>query len=128
MENPDGVVIQQIPYSVEETTNRFVFFLQQHGAKLYARIDQQAELQSCGFQALPMEFILFGNPRIGGPVILQNPMSALDLPLKIIVWEDDSGKTQFAYNDMQYFGKRYALDRILTAPLGLDGMVTAALR
>jgi uncharacterized protein (DUF302 family) len=128
MENPDGVITRQSPYSVEETTNRFVFFLQQHGVKLYARIDQQAELQTYGLHTLPMEFILFGNPGKGGAVILQNPVAALDLPLKIVVWEDTSGKTQFAYNDIQYFGNKYSLDKTLTAPLNLDVMVSSALK
>jgi len=87
--NPNGVITKPSPYSVKETIDRLQIFLQQHGATIYARIDQQAELQKAGINIPPLEFIMFGNPKAGGPVMVENPIAALDLPLKVIAWEDD---------------------------------------
>jgi uncharacterized protein (DUF302 family) len=78
--NPNGVVTRQSPYPVNETIDRLQNFLQQHGATIYARIDQQAEVQNAGLSLLPLQFIMFGNPKAGGPIMTQKPIAALDLP------------------------------------------------
>ena len=127
MNIPEGVIIRESPYNVEETTKRLVYFLQMRGIKLYARIDQQAELRKNGLEISPLEFIMFGNPKVGGPVMLENALAALDLPLKIIVYEESAGETRIAYNDFRYFGKRYSLNDKLIDPLDLDLLVTNAL-
>lgn len=90
--NSHGVITLPSPYPVKETIDLLVAFIQQHGATLYARIDQQKELQNIGQNIRPLEFILFGNPKAGGPIMAENPIAALDLPLKIITWEDDQAK------------------------------------
>src|SRR5580765_1168625 len=86
--DPRGVIIRPSKYSVKETINRLVIFLEQHGVTVYTRINQQSEVQKAGIDIPPMEFILFGNPKAGGPIMAENPVAALDLPLKIIAWED----------------------------------------
>jgi len=101
-----------------------VVFLQQHGATVYARINQQSELNNAGLKIRPLEFILFGNPKGEGPIMIENPMSALDLPLKIIAWEDGSNKVWLAYNDADFIEERYSLPQTLMGPLDLDPSVT----
>src|ERR1700757_689773 len=100
--NPSGVIIRPGVQTVRETVDRISSFLQQHGVTIYARINQQDELRKSGLNIGPLEYLLFGNPKAGGPVMIENPMAALDLPLKIIAWEDDRGKVWLAYNDADY--------------------------
>jgi uncharacterized protein (DUF302 family) len=127
MMNPEGVIIHESPYTVKETIGRLQNFLQQHGATIYARIDQQAEVQKTGGSLAPLEFILFGNPKAGGPLMTENPLIALDLPLKVIAWEDAQKKVWIAYNDGAYIENRYGIVHQGLSPLYLDALVSNAL-
>ena len=126
--NPKGVIIQPSPYTVKETVDRLQAFLQQHGATIYARIDQQAELQKTGQSIAPLEFIMFGNPKAGGPIMVENPVAALDLPLKVIAWEDDQKNVFIACNDGLYIEERYSLLHKENSPLDLDNLIKMALK
>ena len=126
--NPHGVITCQSLYSVKETIDLLVSFLQQHGITLYARIDQQREVQNAGLTISALEYILFGNPKAGGPIMAENPIAALDLPLKIIAWEDDQKKVWVAYNEAIYIEKRFSLPHQLMEPLDLGQMVSNALK
>ena len=126
--NPGGVIIGASTYTVKETIDRLEAFLKQHGATIYARIDQQAELQKVGQSIPPLEFIMFGNPKAGGPIMAENPIAALDLPLKVIAWEDDKKNVFIAYNDALYVEGRYSLLHNEKYPLDLDGLIENALK
>ena len=125
--NPEGVIIRESKYSVKETIDRLQAFLQQHGATIYSRIDQQAEVQKAGLNLSPLEYLLFGNPKAGGALMAENPLVALDLPLKMIAWEDDNSKIWIAYNDAKYIEERYGLSHNENTPLNLDKLITAIL-
>lgn len=123
-----GVIIQTSPYSVKETIDRIQAFLQQKGATIYARIDQQAEANNTGYDLLPLEFLLFGNPKAGGAIMRENPLSALDLPLKLIAWQDEQSNTQIAFNEGQYLKERYALSVANIAPMNIAPLIDMALK
>jgi len=125
--NPKGVNIRQSAYPVKETIDLLQSFLQQHGATIYARIDQQDELKKAGQTIPPLEFILFGNPKAGGPIMAENPVAALDLPLKVISWQDVHGKVWVAYNEAVYIKDRFSLSDTVSVPLNLDQLITKAL-
>jgi len=125
--SPNGVTIRPTTHSVKETIDLLQTFLMQHGATIYARIDQQDELKKTGQTIPPLEFILFGNPKAGGPIMLENPAAALDLPLKVIAWEDAAGKVWMAYNDGDYIKERFSLTDAISGPLNLNGIISAAL-
>lgn len=125
--NPKGVVIRESKYPVKETIDRLQNFLLQHGATIYARIDQQAEVQKAGQNLGPLEFILFGNPKAGGVLMAENPMIALDLPLKIIACQDGQKKVWVAYNEGAYIEQRYNLLHKDNTPLNLDPIITRVL-
>lgn len=125
--DPKGVIVRASSHTVKETMEQLVLFLEQHGVTIYARINQQAEAEKAGVTIQPLEFILFGNPKVGGPVILENPVAALDLPLKIIVWEDKEHKVWYAFNDAQYLQERYALPQVLASTLDLNMVIAKAL-
>jgi uncharacterized protein (DUF302 family) len=126
--NTKGIIIQPSAYPVKETIDRLQAFLQQHGATIYARIDQQAELQKAGINISQLEFILFGNPKAGGPIMVENPVAALDLPLKVIAWKDDQQNVFIAYNDALYIEDRYSFLHNANSPLNLDNLVSMALK
>ena len=125
--NLKGVTIRESRYSVKETIDRLIKFLEEHGVKIYARIDQQSEVQKAGIEILPLEFILFGNPKVGGLVMVENPVAALDLPLKIIAWEDKENKVWYAFNEAVYLGERYSLSQKLSDTLNVETVVSKAL-
>ncbi|WP_221284420.1 DUF302 domain-containing protein [Mucilaginibacter sp. SP1R1] len=127
MTNPEGVTINKSKYGVKETIDRLQQFLQQHGATIYARINQQQELSNAGQAIAPMEFLLFGNPKAGGPVIVESPIAALDLPLKILAWQDAQQTVWVAYNNVGYIKNRYALSTASSAPLNLEPLIAQIL-
>lgn len=118
-----GVTIHPVSLSVKESIDRLESFLKKQGITIYSRIDQQDELQKAGLTSRPLEFLLFGNPKAGGPVMLENPLAALDLPLKVIAYEDEQGKVWIAYNQRSYIQQRYGLQDTTSAPLNLDGPI-----
>jgi uncharacterized protein (DUF302 family) len=125
--NPEGVITRESKYSVKESIDRLQEFLQQHGATIYARIDQQAEAQKAGLNLSPLEYLLFGNPKAGGVLMTENPLIALDLPLKVIAWEDAEKKVWISYNQGVYIEKRYALSHSENSPINLDPLISKAL-
>jgi len=118
-----GIVTQQVAYSVKESIDKLQAAIEKNGATIYARIDQQAELKKAGIIISPLEFLLFGNPVAGGKLMLENPVVALDLPLKIIAWEDGQQQTWLAYNEAAYVQDRYALEPDANSPLDLGKLV-----
>jgi uncharacterized protein (DUF302 family) len=125
--NPEGVNIYSSKYSVKETIDRLQRFLEEHGATIYARIDQQDELRKTGQTIAPLEFLMFGNPKAGGSLMAQSPLVALDLPLKVIAWEDDNSNVWVACNDAKHIENRYSLSHNENTPLNLDKLIRAVL-
>ena len=125
--DPRGVLIRPSKYSVKDTIDRLVSFLEQHGVTVYARINQQSEVQKAGINIPPLEFILFGNPKAGGPIIAEYPVAALDLPLKIIAWEDKEKKVWYAFNEASYIGDRYSLSQSSVSVLDLNAVTSKVL-
>ena len=126
--NHAGIITHPSPYAVKESIDRLQALLEKNGVTIYARIDQQAELAETGQIIPPLEFILFGNPKAGGPIMIENRLAALDLPLKLIAWEDDQQKVWVAYNDASYIGQRYSLSSVLIAPLDINNLISKTLR
>jgi uncharacterized protein (DUF302 family) len=126
--HPEGVHIHQSPYSVKETIDRIQDFLRQQGVTIYARIDQQKEVENAGLKMAPLEFLLFGNPKGGGPVMQENPIAALDLPLKVIAWEDANKQVWLAHNEAYYIRERYSLQEKTVAPLNIEALIEKVLK
>jgi uncharacterized protein (DUF302 family) len=125
--DPQGVTIKLSPYSVKETIDNLQTILQSNGVIIYARINQQDELQKTGQTIAQLEFILFGNPKSGGPIMIENPMAALDLPLKVIAWQDNEQKVWVAYNSAAYIKERYSLSDHVSLPIDLDPLMIKVL-
>jgi uncharacterized protein (DUF302 family) len=122
----NGVVTKASPRTVAETVARFTGIAQAKGLRVFAVIDQAAEARQVGLELRDTVLVIFGNPAAGTPVMAAAPLSALDLPLKFVVW-DDAGQTTVSYVAPEAIAARYGLDAALAANLGAIGPLTDAL-
>lgn len=115
------------PWPVAETADRFARLITERGMTIFATIDQRAAAHRVGMELRDTVLILFGNPATGTPVMDAQPLAALDLPLKLLVWDDD-GHTRVSYLMPAVLASRFALPESLAAPLaGIEGLVDAVL-
>jgi uncharacterized protein (DUF302 family) len=114
------------PRSVSETVSRLTGILGAKGLKVFDVIDQKAEANKVGMDMRETTLVLFGNPAAGTPVMVAAPMSALDLPLKVLIW-DDGGQTKVTYYGPAALAARYDLNADLTAKLAAIDPLTDAL-
>ena len=96
-------------HSVDETVEKLKAILQLKGIKLFALIDHSGEAIKAGMKMRPTKLVILGNPKAGTPVMLAAPSSAIDLPLKILIWEDAQGRAWVTYNSPAYLQKRHNL-------------------
>ena len=108
-----GMVDVPSNHSVDETVGKLKTILQAKGVTLFALIDHSGEAEKVGMKMLPTRLLIFGNPKSGTPIMLAAPSSAIDLPLKILVWEDDRGKDWISYNSPDYLLQRHGLPQEL---------------
>lgn len=120
------VVTKLSPRPVAATVTRFTDLLAGKGVKLFAVIDQAAAAREAGLDLRETVLVIFGNPAAGTPVMAASPLSALDLPLKIVVW-DDAGQTKVSYVAPAAIGARYGLPADLAANLAAINPLTDAL-
>jgi uncharacterized protein (DUF302 family) len=120
-----GSVTKLSPRSVADTTARLTEILGSKGMKVFAVIDQAAEARQAGLDLRETTLVLFGNPKAGTPVMAAVPLSALDLPLKVLIW-DDGGQTKVTYVSPDTLAARYGLSADLEANLaGINGLTDA---
>jgi uncharacterized protein (DUF302 family) len=105
----NGIVDILSNHSVEETVERLQGILQAKGVTLFALIDHSGEAEKIGMKMRPTKLLIFGNPKGGTPLMLAEPSSAIDLPLKILVWEDADEKVWISYNSLDYLKQRHGL-------------------
>ena len=121
-----GIIDLSSPYSVKETVDRLENLLQAKGAKIFARIDQQAEAAKVGLVMRPTELLIFGDPKAGTPLMNAFPSLAMDLPLKALAWESADTRVWLSYNSPEYLAERHRLDKIPFKPV--EALVKEALR
>jgi len=93
--------------SVDETVEKLKAILQSKGITLFALIDHSGEAIKAGMKMRPTKLLILGNPKAGTPVMLAAPSSAIDLPLKVLIWEDAQGKAWVTYNSPAYLQERH---------------------
>ena len=121
-----GIVTKISPRSVADTVTRFTGMLSAKGVKLFAVIDQAAEARQAGLRLRDTVLVVFGNPAAGTPVMDAVPLAALDLPLKVLVW-DDAGRTKVTYYAPAALAARYRLSADLEGNLAAINPLTDAL-
>ena len=109
----NGIVHKPSKHSVDETLGKLQAILQAKGVAVFALIDHSGEAKKVGMEMHPTKLLIFGNPKGGTPLMLAAPSIAIDLPLKILVWEDDQGKVLVSYNSPEYLAERHGLPQNL---------------
>jgi uncharacterized protein (DUF302 family) len=104
-----GIVDRPSNHSVDETVEALERILREKGINIFALIDHSGEAKKVGMEMRPTKLLIFGNPKGGTPLMLASPSIALDLPLKILVWEDSQGKVWLSYNSPEYLKERHSL-------------------
>jgi uncharacterized protein (DUF302 family) len=120
-----GITTKVSPRSIDETVARLTELIAGRGMKLFDVIDQSAEARSVGLHLRPTTLVIFGNPAAGTTVMDAAPLTALDLPLKVLVWADGD-QTNVSYISPSAFADRYTLDPDLALNLaGIDPLTDA---
>ena len=114
----EGIVNLPTHSSVDETITHLQSMLQEKGVQIFALIDHSGEAKRAGIEMRPTKLLIFGNPKAGTPLMLAAPSIAIDLPLKLLVWEDAGGQVWISYNTPEYLQKRHSLPQNLAAALG----------
>jgi uncharacterized protein (DUF302 family) len=102
-----GIVDIASHHSVDATVERVRDILDARGVRLFALVDHSGEAEKAGMKMRPTKLLIFGNPKAGTPVMVAAPSIAIDLPLKILVWEDEAGKVWISYNSADYLRGRH---------------------
>jgi uncharacterized protein (DUF302 family) len=122
----NGVVSKPSKYSVEETLERLKRTLEAKEATVFALVDHSGEAEKAGLKMRPTKLVIFGSPKAGTPLMLAAPSSAIDLPLKILIWEDGEGKVWVSYNSPAYLQERHGLPEELVRNIAVVESLAAA--
>jgi uncharacterized protein (DUF302 family) len=122
--NP-GLVNLPSHRSVDQTVEKLKEILQAKGVTLFALIDHSGEAEKAGLKMPPTKLVIFGNPKGGTPLMIAAPSIAIDLPLKILIWEDTQGKVWVTYNTPTYLQERHGLPPELLANIAVVEMLAA---
>ncbi len=122
----NGVVSKPSKHSVEETLERLKRTLEAKGVTVFALVDHSGEAEKAGPKMRPTKLVIFGSPEAGTPLMLAAPSSAIDLPLKILIWEDGEGNVWVSYNSLEYLQERHGLPRELLRNISVVESLAAA--
>jgi uncharacterized protein (DUF302 family) len=121
----EGLVTKVSPLGVAETVARLSNLIAERGLTLFGVIDHSGEAHAVGLELRDTKVVIFGNPKAGTPVMQAAPLAALDLPLKVMVW-DDGGQTRLTYAAPAALAARYDIPAELVAPLAAVDALTDA--
>ena len=117
-------MVKQSRYTFPETVSRLHASIEDAGATVFATIDQAAAAQGVGLRLRPTTLIIFGNPKAGTALMDAFPLSALDLPLKFLIWED-AGTVHVAYVTASEIAARFDVTGKDAIIIGLNGALEA---
>jgi len=124
-----GIVSLKSPYSHADTVRRLAASFVDHGVNVFAKIDQQSEAATVGLSMPPTTLIIYGNPKAGTPLMLAQPLCALDLPLKVLVSETAPGHVMVSFNSAKYLVERNGLaPEFISNLLPGENLIAAALQ
>jgi uncharacterized protein (DUF302 family)/uncharacterized membrane protein YidH (DUF202 family) len=108
-----GIINRASNHSVDQTVEKLRNVLQSKGVTLFGLVDHSGEAEKAGMKMRPTKLLIFGSPKAGTPLMLAAPSVAIDLPLKILVSEDEQGKVWVSYNSPDYLRERHRLPQEL---------------
>ena len=104
-----GLISTKSAHDVKTTADRLENALKTKGMRVFIRIDHAQGAQTVGKALRPTEVIVFGNPKVGTPLMQCSQSVAIDLPQKALVWEDEAGQAWLTYNDPEYLAERHEI-------------------
>jgi len=128
MEAPliDGLIVLPTQHTVADILTRTISIAQARGIKVFAKIDFSADAAQSNLTLRPTGLVILGNPAAGTPVMAATPTVAIDLPLKVLAFEDAEGRTWVGYNDPQYLQRRHGFSKALVSNLAAIGGLAQA--
>jgi uncharacterized protein (DUF302 family) len=105
----DGLISKKSSHDVKTTADRLENILREKGMRVFTRINHTEGAQKVGIKLRPTEVIIFGNPKVGAPMMQCGQTIAIDLPQKALIWEDEGGQVWLSYNDPNYLARRHGI-------------------
>lgn len=125
----EGIVNRASPFSVEETLERLQAIIQSHNLTLFAHINHSGEAKRVGLTMQEAHVLIFGSPKAGTPLMVASPLLALDLPLKVLVWQSSDGQVWVSSTQASYLQARYSLPEELIGNIaGADRLIEQTLK
>ena len=121
----NGTISIPSNHSVDQTTEKLNRILQAKGVTLFALVDHSGEAEKAGFKMTPTKLAVFGSPKAGTPLMMATPSVAIDLPLKILIWEDARGNVCVSYNTLSYLQERHRIPQALLRNIAVVEMLAA---
>ncbi len=122
----NGIVTIPSHRTVDQTVQKLEEILLAKGVKLFTLIDHSGEAEKAGMQMRPTKLLIFGNPKAGTPVMIASPSIAIDLPLKLLVWEGADSKVWISYNTPAYLQVRHGLPPELVQNIAVVAAIATA--
>ena len=125
----EGIVTRSSPFSVEETMKRLQEIIRSRNLTLFANIDHSGGARRVGLTMQEAHVLIFGNPKGGTPLMIASPLLALDLPLKVLVWQSADDQVWVSTNSVTYLRDRYAIPQELVGNIAVvDAIIQQALQ
>jgi len=127
-ENDRGIKVLAAASSVDATMDRLESLARQRGLTVFARINFAKDAAAAGLAMQPTQLLILGSPAAGTPLMVAAPGTALDLPLKVLAWQDEANRCWVSFNTPEYLQRRHGFPVALTANVaGLEKLVLAAI-
>lgn len=128
----ETLVVKESTHSVKDTLDALTKAIEAKGLKVFARVDHAAGAKAAGMEMAPAEVLMFGNPKLGTPLMQAKPEIGIDLPLKVLAWQDSGGKVRIGYTAPDTLKVRYGVagkDEVFaTMTKALDGLTNEAIK
>ena len=125
----EGIVTRPSPFSVDETLQRLQEAIRSRKLNLFAHIDHSGEARRVGLKMQEAHVLIFGSPKGGTPLMIASPLLALDLPLKVLVWQGEDDKVWVSSTQAAYLKARYSIPQELIGNIaGVDALIEQTLQ
>jgi len=124
----EGIITKPSSFSVEELLERLQETMRSRGLTIFAHINHSEEARQVGLEMQEAHVLIFGQPKAGTPLMIASPLLALELPLKVLVWQESDNRVWVSYTNTAYLAARYSIPHELIGNIaGIDGVVDSAL-
>jgi uncharacterized protein (DUF302 family) len=125
----EGIITKSSSFSAERLVERLQEAMRSRGLTIFAYINHTEEARRVGLEMHEAHVLIFGNPKAGTPLMIASPLLALELPLKVLVWQGNDGPAWVSYTSSAYLAARYSIPHELIGNIaGIDSVVESALR